>query len=113
MAGVDWVGDKAGEWTNDRIEEQQERERLRARLGEIEPMCGSDFKPDGFAVSEGQAIALVARGRDVDCDLVDTEPMDDGLWAVHVDAKGSGGCEFSAEVNGKTGKVSNRHRDCG
>lgn len=76
-------------------------------------MCGSDYKPDGFAVTEGEAIALAVGERQVSCGRVETEPMDNETWAVHVDSEKPDGCEFSAEVDGETGKVGNRHRDCG
>ncbi len=64
-------------------------------------------------MTEGDAIALAVGEREVDCDLVVTEPMSDaGKWAVHLDAEDSSGCEFSAEVDAMTGEVSNRIRDC-
>jgi hypothetical protein len=97
---VDWASQRAEDWAGDRIEDQQVRERLRA----IEPLCDSDFRPDGFEVSEGQAIALTVGKREVSCDRIETEPMDNGTWAVHVDAASPNGCEFSAVIDGRTGE---------
>jgi hypothetical protein len=115
-AGVDWASDKATERGEDKVEESLERQRLRERLRSVEPMCGSDVRPKGFEVSEGQAIALVARKREIDCDLVDSEPLGgrlgDARWSVHFDANKAGGCEFSGDVDGTTGEVSNRYNSC-
>ena len=113
-AGVDWASGRAQDVAEERIEESLARQRLRERLGEIEPVCDADFKPEGFEVSGSQAIALAAGKREVDCDVVDLEPMSDaGYWAVHFEAIGPKGCEFSAKVDATTGEVSNRFRDCG
>lgn len=80
-------------------------------------MCDSNFKPNGFNVTEGQAIALATGDRNVDCDLLEAEPLggnvDRGTWYTHLSPKKPGGCELSAEVNGETGEVPNRHRSCG
>lgn len=67
-------------------------------------MCDSDYTPDGFAVTEGEAIALAVGKRRVSCGLVETEPTDNETWAVHVDARGANGCEFSAVIDGDTGE---------
>lgn len=99
-AGVDWVSGRAEVVAEDRIEEQQLAERLRG----VEPLCAGDYTPEGFAVTGGQAIALAVGDRNVDCDLVDLEPMDNETWAVHVDAARANGCEFSAVIDGKTGE---------
>lgn len=113
---VDWASEKAAEWGEDRTDEALERQELRERLRDIEPACNSDFRPNGFEVSEGQAIAFVARNRKIDCELVDTEPLggslDDARWSIHFDAKRQGGCEFSGDVDGVTGEVTNRYNSC-
>ncbi len=110
---VEWASDKAAEWGGDRIEDTVERGELRQRLAEFEPACDADLKPSGFDVTGSEAIALAARDRKVDCDLVDLEPMSDaGYWSVHFESLGCEGCEFSAEVDATTRKVSNRFRDC-
>lgn len=110
----DWAAERAAEWFTDKLEDNERRRELQERLSSVEPMCDAGMKPEGFEVTGGQAIALVAGEREIDCDLVDLEPMmDAGWWAVHVDAKKPGGCEFSAQVNATTGEVSNRHRSCG
>lgn len=116
-SAVDWATERAAEWTTDRIEEQQERPKLRERERGIDPMCGDVMKPKGFEVSGGEAIALVVGKRKIDSDQVDLESMDGGItyapvWAVHIDSKRPGGCGFGAEVDGETGEVSNRHRSC-
>lgn len=79
----------------------------------VEPLCGAGHPVAGSEVSEGQAIALVAGEREVDCDLVSTEPHEAGTttnWSVHIET--GRGCSFSGEVDGETGKVSERLDSC-
>lgn len=110
---VDWGSEQAAEWFQDTLKENEAQRDLRERLRGVEPVCDAEFKPDRFEVSGSEAIALAAGKREVDCDLVDLEPMfDAGYWSVHFEAIGPKGCEFSAEVDATTGEVSNRFRDC-
>lgn len=116
-SAVGWAGDRATDWFSDTLEENQAQRELRERLAKVEPMCGDVMKPDGFAVSGGEAIALVVGKRRLACERIDLEPIGGGVvdapvWAVHVDAKKTGGCEFGAEIHGETGEVSNRYRNC-
>lgn len=115
-ATADWAGDRAADWFTDTLEENQAQRELRGRLAEVEPMCGDVMKPKGFWVSGGEAIALVVGERRIACDRINLEPLggvvDAPVWAVHVDAKEPGGCEFGAEVDGETAEVSNRYRNC-
>ena len=113
---TDWASDRATDWFTDTLDENQAQRELRDRLAEVEPMCGNLMKPKGFKVSGGEAIALVVGKRRIGCEQVDLEPMggvvDAPVWAVHVNAKKTGGCTFSAEVDATTAEVGDRYGDC-
>lgn len=79
-------------------------QQVRVRPGAVKLPCNSNFTPEGFQVSESEAIAVAVGDRKVNCELVETEPMDNGTWAVHVDAAGPKDCELSVVIDGQTGE---------
>ena len=109
----EWGTERVTEWFTESDEANERERKLRERLAGVEPMCDAGHRVAGSEVSEGQAIALVAGNRQVDCDLVSTEPHQAGTltdWSVHI---GIGqGCAISGKVDGETGEVSERSRDC-
>ena len=100
---VDWATERAEEWTNDQIEEMQERRQQ--QIG----TCGNDVAPQGTEVSEAEAIRSAVRfwgEKNLRCERTKAELVTAGprpRWSVAISKRR--GCQLSAVVDAISGKA--------